>query len=279
MKGKLKRKDFSFVEEFITTEGDVALKDWAIISDANRTDIDAVLAIQSNIKERFYALCQKHFPEHSHKDDTSGSISSDGKYEWHIDPIDGTKNYRDSIPLWAISASLTKDGSPIYGIIYNPVTKQVYYSIKDGGAYLNGRQLRLVLKSKPSHEQLAIDFFMQQKNAQERRTQEALLGQLFNSFYRVRSIGNGSLSLAWLAQGHFSAYLSWGVTQGDFVDLAPGLLIAEEAGATVEMMKLNNDKTSIIVGSPWTLEYLAKLIDTSEDLTYTPRPGSHFTNQ
>lgn len=279
MKDKLKRTNFQLIEAFIKAEGDRILEKWDILSSGRHTgDDDAMIAkLNHELETRFCELRKEHFPEDGYLGESCPNIPSQNGYEWHVDPIDGVKNLKNGIPLWCITASLTNDSAPVYGIIYNPVTRQLYTATKDAGAFLNGQRLHALLSSKPDTEQLAIDFFMQQKSPLERRTQEALLGQLFDSFYRVRSIGNGSLSLSWLAQGHFSAYLSWGITKERFADLAAGLVIAEEAGATVEMMKLNNNRTAIIVGNPWTLEQLAKLIDESEDVSYSMPADSRFT--
>ena len=93
-----------------------------------------------------------------------------------------------------------------------------------------------------------------------RDKQNVLLSQIYDSFYRVRSIGSGSLSLAWLSQGHFGAYFSWGLTEDKYSDIAAGLLIAEEAGAVVRIIKIHNEKSAVAVGSVQTTDFLLSLI-------------------
>ncbi len=60
---------------------------------------------------------------------------------WSVDPIDGTSNFINGLPYFAISVALMKQGRSVLGVIYNPVTNEMFYAEKDKGAYLNGKRL------------------------------------------------------------------------------------------------------------------------------------------
>lgn len=262
MSKELASIDFKPVIEFVKHEGDLAMRNWKSFSVAEYKDEGRDLStnLDQEIEKRFYYLCKKHFPGFGFKGEEYPHLYNQGssEYIWHIDPIDGTKNFAAEVPLWSVTVSLVKNDEPVFGLIYNPTTQQFYSATKGLGAYLNHKRLSVRLMSNSRSQQLAIDFFMPQKNDFDRDIQNTLLAKLYDSFYRVRSIGSGSLSLAWLAQGHFDAYFSWGLTTDKFSDIAAGLIIAKEAGATVEIAKLKNDKAMVAVGD---VNIVNKLID------------------
>ena len=62
---------------------------------------------------------------------------------WIIDPIDGTTNFVHGLPMIAISIALFIDSAPVVGIIYNPITEQLYTAVKGQGAFLNGSPIKV----------------------------------------------------------------------------------------------------------------------------------------
>src|SRR6266850_4434954 len=67
----------------------------------------------------------------------------DRSHRFIIDPIDGTTNFMHGIPHFAISIALEREGQMVSGVIYNPVTDDLYTAEKGHGAYLNDRRLRV----------------------------------------------------------------------------------------------------------------------------------------
>ena len=68
---------------------------------------------------------------------------SDTSNRWIIDPLDGTTNLLHGIPHFSISIALERDGVPVAGVIYEPITDQMFWAEKGQGAYLNGRRIRV----------------------------------------------------------------------------------------------------------------------------------------
>ena len=62
---------------------------------------------------------------------------------WIIDPIDGTKNFVRRIPVWATLIGLEEDGEVTAGVVYNPITDDMYTARRGGGAFLNGERIRV----------------------------------------------------------------------------------------------------------------------------------------
>ena len=68
---------------------------------------------------------------------------TEGDGLWVVDPIDGTNNFINGIPHFALSVAYVKNGRAQLGVVYNPVSDECFYAERGGGAYLNGRQLPL----------------------------------------------------------------------------------------------------------------------------------------
>ncbi|GAA3324181.1 hypothetical protein GCM10020331_051020 [Ectobacillus funiculus] len=64
-------------------------------------------------------------------------------YGWIVDPIDGTTNFIHGIPHFAVSIAVVKDGEPIIGVVYNPMTDELYSARKSFGAYRNGQRIHV----------------------------------------------------------------------------------------------------------------------------------------
>ncbi|MER7756677.1 inositol monophosphatase family protein [Kitasatospora sp. NPDC097643] len=254
---------FEQVIDFVKSAGDSAFDRWRSFDVVEIKDIGGDLAtnLDREIERAFHGLCREVFPGCGFKGEELPELSTESRngYTWNIDPIDGTKNFASEVPLWSVTVSLEKDGEPVFGVIYNPVSRQLYTAAEGRGAHLNGRRLSYHAPTDPARMQLAIDFFMRQEDPAKKSRQDDLLAELFHSFYRVRSIGSGSLSLAWLAQGHFGAYLSWGLTENKFIDIAAGLVIAREAGAVIGIESLDSGSSVLVVGSERTCDLLLEL--------------------
>ncbi|MEV0533752.1 inositol monophosphatase [Kitasatospora sp. NPDC050463] len=254
---------FERVIDFVKSAGDSALDRWRSFDVVEIKDLGGDLAtnVDHEIERAFHGLCREVFPGCGFRGEELPDLStgSSNGYTWNIDPIDGTKNFASEVPIWSVTVSLERNGTPIFGVIYNPVSRQLYTATEGRGAFLNGRRLSYHAPADPARMQLAIDFFMRQDDPAKKARQDELLAELFHSFYRVRSIGSGSLSLAWLAQGHFGGYLSWGLTEDKFIDIAAGLVIAKEAGAVIGMESLDSGSSVLVVGSARTCDTLLAL--------------------
>jgi len=77
----------------------------------------------------------------------SGAIEgADKTHRWIIDPLDGTTNFLHGIPIFAISIGLEREGQIVAGVIYNPVTNELFTAEKGKGAFLNDKRLRVAAR-------------------------------------------------------------------------------------------------------------------------------------
>jgi myo-inositol-1(or 4)-monophosphatase len=142
---------------------------------------------------------------------------------WIVDPLDGTVNYANGIPIFCVSIALAVGGRPVLGVIHDPSRDETYVARAGGGARLDGVPIRYPAKEKLADAVVAMSLpplRFARREARIRRTIRA-----------GRNLGSASLTLAYVANGRFDAYLQAGGLS--VWDVAAAGLIATEAGATV----------------------------------------------
>lgn len=148
---------------------------------------------------------------------------------WVVDPIDGTNNFINGLPHFALSCAFIQNGRAQLGVVYNPVSDECFYAKHGKGAYLNGRLLPLRSVEKHLHEAIAgveIKYLRSGKLSSRMNT--------LAPFGSLRSMGSSTLDWCYLAAGRYDIYVHGGQKLWDY---AAGALIFEEAGghlATLE---------------------------------------------
>lgn len=159
----------------------------------------------------------------------AGEIAgADTSNRWIVDPLDGTSNFMHGIPHFAISLALERDRQVFAGVVYNPVTDELYWAEKGIGAFLNGRRLRVSGRTELADAMVMTGIPHSTQVRAERYL--PLLGQVMPKVAGVRRFGAAALDLAWVASGRADAFWELGLSPWD---IAAGLLIVREAGGDV----------------------------------------------
>ena len=140
---------------------------------------------------------------------------------WCVDPIDGTSNFVNGLPYFAVSVALMINGRSVLGVVYDPIADEVFYAEKGDGAFLNGE--RLPIKEHVPHLRNAmaqVDF----KRLPPPLARELVAEPPYSS---QRNFGASALEWCYVAAGRFDVYLHGGQKLWDY---AAGSLILEEAG-------------------------------------------------
>lgn len=140
---------------------------------------------------------------------------------WCIDPIDGTSNFVNGLPYFAISVALMKHGKSVLGVIYDPVADEMFYAERGQGAFLNGAALPISTRSPTLRRSLAA---VELKRINSNLTAQIALHPPYMS---QRNFGASTLDWCYVAAGRFDVYLHGGQKLWDY---AAGCLILEEAG-------------------------------------------------
>lgn len=162
----------------------------------------------------------------------------DAESYWIIDALDGTVNYVNHVPFFCVSIAFVENGSPVVGVIYNPVLNDLYYGAEGVGAFKN--QTRLVIKDKPPDECLFSATFSGKSFEPGRRKDEfQLFGEINDHSRGVLRTGSAAMNLAYLAEGKLGG--CWGKANKSW-DIGAGLVIAGLAGAKVKFKEVDKEK-------------------------------------
>lgn len=154
-----------------------------------------------------------------------------GRRHWALDPIDGTVNFANALPLCAISLALIEDEQPILGVVQLPFLDRTYTAAQGQGAFEGGRRLAVATPARlrdaiVSIGDYAIGAGAEAKNADRFAVTQALAGEVL----RVRMFGSAAIDLAWVAEGLIGAAV---MLANKPWDTSAGVVIAREAGAKV----------------------------------------------
>ncbi|WP_171687187.1 inositol monophosphatase family protein [Paenibacillus planticolens] len=149
-------------------------------------------------------------------------------YGWIIDPIDGTINFIHAIAHFAISVGIVRDGVPICGVVYNPVTNELYSARKQGGAFLNGQTIQVGKEQELGQALLATGF--QAIDWKPNSVVVEQIGRMTGVVRSVRIMGAASLDLCLVASGRLTGFWHDGLYPWD---VAAGMVILQEAGGAI----------------------------------------------
>ncbi len=153
-------------------------------------------------------------------EDNKSRYSSD--FFWCLDPIDGTRSYINGKPEYTISLALIKKDIPVLGIVLNPETEELFFAIKNKGAYCNENRLNVSNKQNLSSSICAIS------------SSEVANVKEYDCFHQENIIKMGSIAykIALVAKGKVDIAMSF--TKKNDWDIAASQLILEEAGGVLK---------------------------------------------
>jgi myo-inositol-1(or 4)-monophosphatase len=183
-----------------------------------------------------------------------GEVKGDDKtHRWIIDPLDGTTNFLHGIPLFAISVALEREGQLVGGVIYNPISDELYMAERGKGAYVSSRgpqdrRLRVASRKTLADAVVATGIPHRGREGHPRFQRESQI--VMAEVAGVRRTGAASIDLAWTAAGRFDGYWEHNLQPWD---TAAGIIIIREAGGHATDADGGNDMFetgSIVVGNP-----------------------------
>jgi fructose-1,6-bisphosphatase/inositol monophosphatase family enzyme len=182
---------------------------------------EADIAAQHGLARKLQALDNRPFlGEEMPAREQSAIWEAEGPF-WCVDPLDGTRNFSDGVPFFAISVALMEARRPIFGAVYDPIADEAFYAVRGAGAWLNGKPLSLPARG-PELDGALAEVSLHREAGELRNTLKK------HPPYR-RRITSGSSALSWchLAAARTDLYLHSGQMAWDF---AAGALVLEEAG-------------------------------------------------
>jgi myo-inositol-1(or 4)-monophosphatase len=150
------------------------------------------------------------------------------RYNWIIDPLDGTTNFIHGLPVFSVSIALKDNDELVIGVVYEVNLDECFYAWKGAPAYLNGKEIKVSNAPTIADSLLATGFPYYDFNKQHQYI--ALFTHLMKSCHGLRRLGSAAVDLAYTACGRFDAYYEYNLNPWD---VAAGIVIVRQAGGHV----------------------------------------------
>jgi myo-inositol-1(or 4)-monophosphatase len=198
-----------------------------------------VTEVDKGAEKMIRNLIQTHFPHHSILGEEGvepGPAASrqalealkDAEYLWIVDPLDGTTNFVHGFPFFSVSIALAHKGEVIVGVVYNPLSNELFVAEKGKGAYVKGKPMRVSKESKLIESLIGTGLPADRSGALPVNLQG--LNYLCPKVRNIRIAGSAALHLAYVAAGRLSGFWEIGLNAWD---MAAGALLVTEAGGSI----------------------------------------------
>ena len=186
-----------------------------------------VTEVDKKSEAKIIEIIKSDFPGHNILSEEIGALETNSDIKWVIDPIDGTINYAHKIPICCVSIGIEKAGEIIYGLVYNPMSGEMFYAEKGKGAFLNEEKIS-VSKETVLKKSLLVTGFPYVTS----RTNQPIesFSRFLNMDIPIRRLGSAALDLCWTALGRFDGFWEYNLNPWD---VSAGYLIMTEAGGRV----------------------------------------------
>ena len=179
-------------------------------------------------EKAIFEVIKNDFPDHFILSEEAGEIKMDSEYKWIIDPIDGTINFANGIPICCVSIGVEHKGKIIMGAVYNPLMNEFYFAEKGLGATLNNKKIAVSNKTEVVNSCLVTGFPYTYIDTPNGPLQ--VFEKLIRKGVPVRRLGSAAIDLCWVAAGRFDGFYEHKLQAWDS---AAGFLMVEEAGGKV----------------------------------------------
>jgi myo-inositol-1(or 4)-monophosphatase len=209
---------------------------------------DYVSQADKKAEEIVYAELKRASPDYSFLMEESGVVEgTDSQHRWLVDPLDGTTNFLHGIPQFAISIGLERSGTVVAGVIYNPITDELYTAERGKGAFLNDKRIRVAARKGLADAVIACGLPHRGRGDLELGLRE--LGAVQDKVAGLRRFGAAALDLAFVAAGRIDGYWERNISPWD---IAAGMLLVREAGGFVTDLDGGDamyDKKHVLAGN------------------------------
>ncbi|MBR6249917.1 MAG: inositol monophosphatase [Bacteroidales bacterium] len=158
------------------------------------------------------------------------------RYNWVVDPIDGTTNFIHGVPPFAISIGLLDGDEITLGVVYEMSRDELFAAYKGGGATLNGKPIHV--STRPTVADALITMGFPYANFSRAKGLLQAIDVLMRTCHGLRRLGSAATDLCYIACGRFDAYFEYDLKP---YDVAGGSIILTEAGGKVSDYRRGKD--------------------------------------
>jgi myo-inositol-1(or 4)-monophosphatase len=218
---------------------------------------DFVSEVDHAAEAEIIKVIRKSYPSHAFLAEESGR-SGESDSIWIIDPLDGTTNFLHGFPTFSVSIACQIKGKLEHGVVYDPMSQELFTASRGGGAHLDNRRIR-VSKQRGLEGSLIGTGFPYRANAKYLDSYMLMLRAVMENTAGVRRPGSAALDLAYVAAGRTDAFWEIGLAPWD---TAAGTLLIQEAGGRIGTLT-GGEYTqggNVLAGSPKVYAALLELL-------------------
>ena len=219
---------------------------------------DYVSEVDHAAEQEIIKLIRRHYPSHAFLAEESGR-AGDSDTVWIIDPLDGTTNFLHGFPIFAVSIACQQKGRLEHGVVYDPISQEIFTATRGAGAHLDNRRIR-VSKQRGLEGALISTGFPYRSNARYMDAYLEMLKAVMQQTAGIRRPGAAALDLAYVAAGRSDAFWEIGLSAWD---TAAGTLLIQEAGGRIGTLTgaEYTQGGNILAGSPKVYAALLELLE------------------
>lgn len=218
-----------FIQEIARAAGEIIKQGYYkdSVNTEHKGSVDLVTEIDLASEKYIINRIRERFPTDSILAEEKPDLTSSGRL-WIIDPLDGTTNFAHRFPNFAVSIGLEIEGVIKFGVVYQPITDEVFWAELGKGAFLNGKQIRVSQTAELSQSLIGTGFPYDRWEHGEAYTQD--FTKVMRSCQGIRRAGAAAIDLCYLACGRLDGFFEQKLKPWD---LAAGSLIITEAGGKI----------------------------------------------
>ena len=198
------------------------------VDEAAAYDIKLALDVES--QDLITGILLDAFPDHAIFGEEGIAGNQDSPFQWIVDPIDGTVNYFYGIPHFCVSIALRENGTIKTGVIYDPMSDELWAVEKGQKPTLNGEEIRTSPRNQLSDAVITVGF---SKSKESLEAGFERFKEMAPQVRKVRILGSAALAMAYIDCGRLDAYIE---EQISLWDIAAGHLLVEAAGGQVNLI-------------------------------------------
>lgn len=189
---------------------------------------DLVSYVDKTAEQKIVAALEKILPQAGFITEEKTTTKVGERYNWIIDPLDGTTNFIHGLPVFSVSIALQDNDKLVAGVVYEVNQDECFYASTDTPAYLNGKEIKVSNAPNIADSLLATGFPYYDFSKQQQYIN--LFSELMKSCHGLRRMGSAAVDLAYTACGRFESFYEYNLNPWD---IAAGVVIVKQAGGDV----------------------------------------------
>lgn len=217
-------------------------------------DADIVTAADKACEAYILNEISRQWPGHSVMAEESGEHDGSSPWRWVIDPLDGTTNFSNGLPLFCVSIGIMYGDKTVAGVVYAPKLGEIFVAKAGCGATMNGKPIHCSSKTALSKSVIATGFPYDKEINTDNNLDN--VSRVMPRVRGLRRLGSAAIDLCYTAAGFLDGY--WEIDLHEW-DVCAGMLIASEAGAVCRRFRPDRG-WCILAAAPGITDELSALV-------------------